>query len=297
MVSEKYTKIVEDILRQFSPKSRRQIMASYTPEKEDSEFTKFLEDTSEDGERACGPSESSELGNDSSIESFGAFAHENALSFGYNSSIDLHENDQVRNSSPRDAHKVNSISPQDMFGYDPTVTIFKNYNEGESMLQKDNTSSLLYQIFTNAVADFLSNYKHLIENPSLCNMSGIYYSDTNGSYKNLNENSGDVLTKELNSNGTSSSYFTDASKNLELPTNENNMFYIPSFSNRSNCLPLLNASKSFRKIISGSDCSFLWLELMQIDNEILKLKKRKLDLEITISDDCLNDYLQKLHVP
>ncbi|XP_018646538.1 hypothetical protein Smp_076320 [Schistosoma mansoni] len=278
---------------------RRQIMTSYTPEKEDSEFTKFLEETSEDhssedGERACGPSESSELDNDSSIEPFGAFAHENALSFVCNSSIDLQENGQVRNSSPRDVQKVNNISPQNMFGYDPTVTIF---NEGESILQKDNTSSLLSQIFTNAAANFLSNYKHLIENPSLCNMNGIYHSDTDGSYKNLDENSGEVLTEELNSNGTSSSYFTDASKNLELPTNEDNMFYIPSVSNRSNCLPLLNASKSFRKIINGSDCSFLWLELMQIDNEILKLKKRKLDLEITISDDCLNNYLQKLHVP
>uniref|UniRef100_A0A095C5Y7 Uncharacterized protein n=1 Tax=Schistosoma haematobium TaxID=6185 RepID=A0A095C5Y7_SCHHA len=281
---------------------RRQIMTSYTPEKEDSEFMKFLEEisedySSEDGERVSGPSESSEFENDSSTESFKAFACGKIMSFSCNRSIDLLENNHVRSSSPKVAHKETNISPQNFFDYDPTETILKNYNEGESISQKDNTNGLLSQIFTNAAANFLSNYKHLIENPSLCSTSGIYYSDTNVSYKNSDENSGDGLTEEPSLSGNSSSFLTEASKNLELSTNENNVFCIPSVSNHSNCMPMLNASNSFRNINNGSDCSFLWLKLMQIDNEILKLKKRKLDLEITISDDCLNNYLQKLHVP
>ncbi|CAH8650034.1 unnamed protein product [Schistosoma guineensis] len=277
-------------------------MTSYTPEKEDSEFMKFLEEisedySSEDGERVGGPSESSEFENDSSTESFEAFACGKIISFSCNCSIDLLENNHVRSSSPKDAHKETNISNQKFSDYDPTETILKNYNEGESILQKDNTNGLLSQIFTNAAANFLSSYKHLIENPSLCNTSGTYYSDTDMSYKNSNENSGEGLTEETSLSGNSSSFLTEASKNLELSTNENNVFCIPSVSNHSNCMPMLNASNSFRNIYNGSDCPFLWLELMQIDNEILKLKKRKLDLEITISDYCLTNYLQKLHVP
>ncbi|CAI2736286.1 unnamed protein product [Schistosoma spindalis] len=281
---------------------RRQVMTSYTPEKEDSEFTKFLEETSEDyspqnQEGVCGPPESSDFENDSTAESFGAFAHGNFVSFTCHRSRDSQENNHVRSSSPRDSNKRTNVPPQNFLDYNSTETIIKKYNEGESMLQRDNTSGLLSQIFTNAAASFLSNYKLLIENPSLCNMSGIYYSENDASHKNSDENSGDVLTEESSLSGNSSSYFTEASKNLELSTNEDNMFYIPSVSNHSTCMPMLNAPKTFKKINNGPECSFLWLELMQIENEILKLKKRKLDLEITISDDCLNNYLQKLHVP
>ncbi|CAH8660165.1 unnamed protein product, partial [Schistosoma margrebowiei] len=232
---------------------RRQIMTSYTPEKENSEFTKFLEETSEDynpedGERVGGPSESSEFENDSSTDSFGAFECGKVVSFSCNRSINFEGNNHVRSSSPRDAHKETNISPQHFFDYDPTETIVKKYNEGESILQKDNTSGLLSQIFTNAAANFLANYKHLIENPSLCNMSGIYYSDTDMPCKTSNENSGDGLTEDSSLRGNSSSFFIEASKNFELSTNENNVFCIPSFSNHSNCMPMLNASKSFRNI-------------------------------------------------
>ncbi|VDP79323.1 unnamed protein product, partial [Schistosoma curassoni] len=200
---------------------------------------KFLEETSEDyssedGERVSGPSESSEFENDSLKESFGAFARGKILSFSCNRSIDLLENNHVRSSSPKDAHKETNVSPQNFFDYDPTETILKNYNEGESISQKDNTNGLLSQIFTNAAANFLSNYKHLIENPSLCSTSGIYYSDTDMSYKNSDENSGDGMTEEPSLSGNSSSFLTEASKNLELSTNENNVFCIPSVSNHSN---------------------------------------------------------------
>ncbi|CAH8581677.1 unnamed protein product [Schistosoma turkestanicum] len=273
---------------------RRQIVASYTTEKEDSEFTKFLEEacedySAEDEEVVCESSNSSFLDNSQSTESTRVLLNENTSSFGCNCSIDLREGCQIQNLNPRDICKYNGIPSQNMFTYDPGKITPDTYNTDESMIKEDNTSILFNHIITNVAANFFSNYKHVIENSSLCKMGDAYCSESGTSYKNASESSGDVLTTGSNFDGNSFSYFTDASKSFGMSTNEKSMFYIPTVLNPDSS-STQNVSKSSRKVNDSPDCSLIWLELMQIDNEILKLKKRKLDLEITISDDCLNNY-------
>ncbi|TNN12463.1 hypothetical protein EWB00_003698 [Schistosoma japonicum] len=278
---------------------KHQILTSYTPEKEDSEFTKFLSETSEEysEEIMCESSTSSNSGNNQLLQSSTAISCENNVPFNCTSSIALHETNQIQNIDTNDIDKEISIPTSNMFAYDQTKVIPHGHNISEPIIQGDNTSGLLNQIVTNAATQLLSNYKHLIENPLLYNLRKIYHPDSHTLQKSFNERDGDVLIEETNQSGNPSFYFPNVSEDTENALkNETHMFCFPTSSNLSDYSALYKVSKSLRKSNDELNSS-LWLELMKIDKEILRLKKRKLDIKITISEGCCNNYFQKFQVP
>ncbi|KAK4474511.1 hypothetical protein MN116_001659 [Schistosoma mekongi] len=281
---------------------KHQILTSYTPEKEDSEFTKFLSETSEDysvedEETMCESSTSSNSDNNQLSQSSTAISFENNLPFNCTSSVALHETNQIQNKDVNDAQKETNIPTSNTSAFNPTKVIPNSYDISEPIIQDDNTTVLLNQIVTNAATKLLSNYKNLIENPLIYSLSKIYHADGRSLQKSLNESDGDVLMEETNQSENPPFYFTNASEDPEdTLKNETHMFCVPTSSNLSNCSTAYKESKSF-KISNDELISSLWLEMMKIDKEILRLKKRKLDIKIIISEGYCNNYFHKFQVP
>nr|CAH8872182.1 unnamed protein product [Trichobilharzia regenti] len=250
----------------------RQVLSEYTVQKEDSEFANFLEEASDrcatyESAIFCESLRSDELEDSIRLGSTGAEFGGNTILTDYSGSETSPKSIQLQNVTSKNNYGNQDVSLESIYSCDKGGMLSNSQNFGESTSQ-DCTTALMFNQIMSIVVLFLSNYKCLLQNSDSFNPTK-------------------TCTPENNLLETKSKDNTNAKKDC----GETCAMTFVSSSSSSIIRPKLGNTNS------QPEKSKLLLELMQIDNEILRLKRRKQDLQLIVSKDYINNYMENLNVP
>ncbi|CAH8871993.1 unnamed protein product [Trichobilharzia szidati] len=255
---------------------RRQVLSEYTVQKEDTEFANFLEEASEgcatcDSGIFCESLRSDELEDSIRLDNTEAEFGGNTRTTDYIGSEISHKSSQLQNVTTKNIYGNQDVPSESIFTCDKGGILTNNQSFGESTSQDCSTALMFNQIMSIVVL-FMSNYKYLLQN-----------SDSFNPTKSCTPESDWLETKCPDDTNMKHA-------NAEKDCEETCSMTFVSSSSSSITRPKLGNTNS------QPEKSELLLELMQIDNEILRLKRRKLDLQLIVSEDYINNYIQNLNV-
>ncbi|CAH8645054.1 unnamed protein product [Heterobilharzia americana] len=275
---------------------RHRILTAYTPEKEDAEFTHLLDETSSvvDEEIFCESSRATDSDHSVRSKSNVILSEENASSMDPGTNIISRDSDEMHYATASNIYINANTDSQNACSLEITNMISNNYNISEPVVQDSNNNVLLNQIITNAVVTFLSHYSSLLRNPVSYDSQKAYSFDINASQNVASH----ISTHERSVIQNVSAHSPETVKDYEGMYSDG--IHTPCTTIVSTLLDYLSQQNGLHDLIkSGVDVSYqkLMLEILQINNEILKLKRRKVDLEIKASEEYITAYMERLNIP